>query len=231
MGILKNISTLISRIGSVIKHDPVNNCTLYKERGCVFVDGPFCDFPYCSMNKEFKECNVIVYSHADFGKFCESLNLNDDNVTESRYAFISIIGSKDVINDYLCEPDTKHYFNCNHSNVLNLCFDDVSEDFTFSFKSGTDGSGEKKEIHFYAMTDVDADRCVDFIEKNIGKTFIVHCWAGVSRSQAIFRFITDCYEKYKNCKGNLDNPCLTPNQDVVRKLKRAFYRRIGTYVE
>jgi len=37
------------------KHnDPVKHCTLYKELGCSFVDDPYCDFPECSMYKEYE---------------------------------------------------------------------------------------------------------------------------------------------------------------------------------
>lgn len=35
------------------KHDPVYACRLYDEIGCSHVDGPLCDFPKCSMLKEY----------------------------------------------------------------------------------------------------------------------------------------------------------------------------------
>ena len=84
------------------KRDPTKECALYKEQDCVFVDSPFCDFPYCSMNKEFNEPNILVYSQKEFDRFCDKLGLNDENVEKNkRYAFISIIGTKNVIDDYL----------------------------------------------------------------------------------------------------------------------------------
>lgn len=33
--------------------DPVKNCGFYKSLGCSHVDGPLCDFPRCSMFKEW----------------------------------------------------------------------------------------------------------------------------------------------------------------------------------
>ena len=162
--------------------------------------------------------NVIVYSHSDFDKFCVNNNITDANVEmNSDYAFISIIGTKQVIEDYLGEHGTCHYFNENHSNVLNLDFDDVGKDRDFN------------NISFKTISEEQARECVDFIESNLSKTFVIHCRAGKSRSQAFFRFIVDMYEEYKNCKGNLDNPCLTPNQEVIRKLKRVFYIKHNIY--
>lgn len=38
--------------------DPVKHCDLYKDKAagsCAHVDGPLCDFPGCSMLKEYRE--------------------------------------------------------------------------------------------------------------------------------------------------------------------------------
>ena len=35
--------------------DPVYSCDLYKEIGCSHVDGILCDYPKCSMLKEYKD--------------------------------------------------------------------------------------------------------------------------------------------------------------------------------
>lgn len=37
------------------KNDPLNNCTLFLEEGCAHIDGILCDFPNCSMNKDYIE--------------------------------------------------------------------------------------------------------------------------------------------------------------------------------
>lgn len=169
----------------------------------------------------------MIFSHIDFDRFCKSLHLNDDNIeTNQDYAFISIIGTPQVIDEYLGEYGTKHYFNANHNNVLNLDFDDVSKDRDFEYQTL---NGETKVIRVKAMSEEQAEQCLEFIENNIGKTFIIHCRAGVSRSQAFFRFITDFYEEYKDCEGNIENPCIAPNKDVVIKLKRAWYQKHGIF--
>ena len=172
--------------------------------------------------------NVIVFNHIDFDNFCAQQSLNDNNVENNNYAFISIIGTQEIIEDYLGEYDTKHHFNENHSNVLNLEFDDVSEDREFEYETL---DGKNKVLHAKAISEGQAKECVDFIENNVGKTFIIHCRAGRSRSQAFFRFITDFYEEYNDCEGNKDNPCHSPNIDVLAKLKRAFYTKHGIYKE
>ena len=173
--------------------------------------------------------NVIVFNHTDFDKYCNQQSLNDNNVeSNNNYAFISIIGTQEIIEDYLGECGTKHYFNENHSNVLNLEFDDVSEDREFEYETL---NGENKVLHAKAINEKQAKECVDFIENNVGKTFIIHCRAGFSRSQAFFRFITSMFEEYKNCEGNKDNPCHSPNIDVLAKLKRVFYTKHCIYKE
>lgn len=156
---------------------------------------------------------VIVMSHKEFDEFCKSNGWNDKNVANiSNIAFISIIGTKECLKHYLKEEDTQHYFKKNHNNVLNLEFDDLSNDLNW------------KGHIFKAMTDKQAEKCVKFIEKNQDKTIYVHCRAGVSRSQAFFRFIIDFYDGYYEDCGRKDNPCLSPNAHVVTLLKRAYYK-------
>lgn len=45
--------------------DPLKSCTLYKEDGCVHVDGLVCDFPKCVMNKEYCEMKDKQYINQD----------------------------------------------------------------------------------------------------------------------------------------------------------------------
>ena len=71
----------------------------------------------------------------------------------------------------------------NHINVLNLEFDDVTEDTEFN--------GHLLK----AMTEEQAQKCVDFIENNIGKHIYIHCRAGISRSGAIAKFIVEFYNE------------------------------------
>lgn len=166
---------------------------------------------------------ISVYSHNDFDTKMYRMGLDTFNVEqETDKAFISIIGTPQCIEHYLHSNDT-HYFN-NANNVLNLEFDDIDED----------------ELHwkdqiFYGITSEQARQCVEFIEKNIGKNFYLHCKAGRSRSMGICRYILDMYGKEygydetKSCRK--DNPCSTPNMRVVTILKREYYRMKGYNVE
>lgn len=166
-------------------------------------------------------CKVLVYSHKEFNDICKKNGWNDNNVdSRNDIAFISIIGSANCLKYYL-EEDASHWFASNHNNVLNLEFDDISGDNKVVWKGH----------EMIPISENDAEKCVNFIENNIGRTFIIHCRAGKSRSQAFFRFITDFYKDiYKSDCGRKTNPCLTPNEFVLRLLKRAFYKKHNLFV-
>lgn len=205
--------------------DPVRDCHLYNEQGCSHVDGLLCDFPECSMEHKYiiSKPDVNVKSQCDFDLECEAAGINDSNVENIKdTAFISIIGTPEILESYLNEPNTEHWFKEEHSNVLNLEFDDVSKDRTFEYENGY---GEKITIHAFAMSKEQAKKCVDFIENNLGKNFKIHCRAGVSRSAAVGEFITQMYEQYQHIKlmG-------TPNSGVLADLKNEFYRRNNMFV-
>ena len=74
---------------------------------------------------------------------------------------------------------------------------------------------------------------VKFIEKHKGKNFYISCRAGKSRSQAVARYILDMYgEEYgynekESCRK--ENPCKTPNINVLTKLKRTYYKKFNIY--
>lgn len=103
--------------------------------------------------------------------------------------------------------------------VLNLNFDDITDVVKEKDKDGND-------VIYKTITQEQADEIIDFIEKNLNKHTIVHCRAGKSRSQGVYRAIMDCYEDYYGeCVYNNINPCITPNMEVVRKVKRAYYQK------
>ncbi len=35
------------------KNDPARKCKFYRDKGCVFVNGPFCDMPNCDTNNNY----------------------------------------------------------------------------------------------------------------------------------------------------------------------------------
>ena len=160
---------------------------------------------------------IKIFSQEAFDEYCVNNGINDDNVEKlDNKAFISIIGTKDIVEKYLEEPDTKHYFKENHNNVLNLEFDDVSEDVEF------------RGIKALAITSEQCDELVDFIDSNVGKDFYIHCRAGISRSRAVGRFIRECHPyEYWEVQDFFD----TANIGVLRGLKRAFYKKNNIYNE
>ena len=152
---------------------------------------------------------IHVLSQFVFDDRMRNLNLNDDNVENTDMAFISIIGTPECLKYYLEEEDTKHYFK-EHPNVINLDFDDISEDEI-----------EWKGHIFKGLSMEQAEKLFDFIEKNIDKTFYIHCRAGYSRSQGVGHFINDFY------KDEFESKSLLPhcNEDVYRKLSKCYYKK------
>lgn len=153
---------------------------------------------------------VEAYPHKVFDTICRENGWVDTNVEKlDNIAFISIIGTKDVLDHYLKE-DGEHWFKEKHPNVLNLEFDDVKEDI------------EWEGYKAYAITDEQAKQIVEFIEKNLGKQFYIHCRAGVSRSGAIREFIHHNYEYYKDSEGGEH---VRPNSTVLAKLNHILWER------
>jgi predicted protein tyrosine phosphatase len=147
---------------------------------------------------------VLVFNHKNFDAYCEQEGYNDNNVeTFNDLAFISICGS--------LEDDGTHYFKENHSNVLNVRFDDVTDDLVIG------------GVTLYkTITYEQAKVIFDFIEENIERTFIIHCLAGISRSQAVAKFILNNYEMYSYGRVNKDNPPINHNPTVLRLLNNIF---------
>lgn len=123
-------------------------------------------------------------------------------------AIISIAGTPEIQETYLHDKED-HWFE-EGENVLNLNFDDVSED-VFDYNG----------FRFYGISMADARRSVEFIRVNIDKDIYVNCRAGKSRSQAFVRFVLDCFSD-RESEINPENPPETPNIDVLGKLKRIY---------
>lgn len=158
-----------------------------------------------------KLLHLGCYSHQEFDDLCETNGWNDECCPEG-IAFISIIGTQEC-QDYYIEEKEFHWFKQPHPNVLNLEFDDISEDVI-----------TWEGHNFYGLSMEDGKRIVDFIMGNLGKPFYIHCRAGRSRSQGIVRFILDTFPEYGYTVRS-DNPPETPNIDVLCKLKRIYRYR------
>ena len=94
---------------------------------------------------------INVLSHKAFDNTMRDFNINDTNVdNKTDLAFISIIGTEECLKYYLHEEDTKHYFNNEHTNVLNLDFDDIK----YSQYSGPLDSPESEPIEYDLMKEL-----------------------------------------------------------------------------
>ena len=163
------------------------------------------------------ELKIEVLSHYLFEEKCKEDGLNDENVEDKKdKAFIDIIGTEECRKYYLME-EMQHYFN-NFSNVLNLEFDDLSQDVEY------DGH------IFKAMTMEQAEKTVDFIEKMINDGVIyfrICCRAGYSRSRAVAEFIYRyCVEHHIEVEYTDRNDYSTfLNQGVLRRLNNAYWKK------
>ena len=94
---------------------------------------------------------IHVLSKDAFDDKMVELGLDDSNVENyPNSLFVSIIGTNDSLDEYLHEEDTKHYFQANHTNVINLDFDDVDE------------NTEYKGVNFKAMPTSQSDKLAKF---------------------------------------------------------------------
>ena len=138
---------------------------------------------------------AYVFSKRLFDKHMADNGITDSNIPQ--FAAVVSIG----------EPNkSDHYFK-EASNVLNIDFWDVN---------GYDVEGIK------GCTDEEAKIIYNFLIDNIGKTFYIHCHAGVSRSQAVAEFLRDCY--------GYEIERVVPygahsNTHLLTLLKRQYYKR------
>ena len=144
---------------------------------------------------------VKVLSKNAFDRFCLINGINDSSAESFKdFAFISIHNTND---------NYEYAFSKNHSNVLNLTFDDVEEDISEKF--------------VFAMTSEQARKLFDFIVENSHKSkFVIHCTAGISRSGAVGTFIAHCFALDMKA-FNLANPHILPNSHVLKMLNSILW--------
>ena len=148
---------------------------------------------------------IYVYPQSEFDRRMRMMGLDDTNVENAKgKLFISIIGTKECLEHYLHEPNTKHYFETNHKNVLNL---------GHTFK---------------VLSNEQAAKVVDFLDNNFEdgpKDVYVHCKAGISRSQAIAAFVYDAYGALYGLQNDVTVDRANLNHGTLRTLKNAFYEK------
>jgi hypothetical protein len=155
---------------------------------------------------------IYILSQLSFSNVAKENNLTDDNVELFKEtAFISIINTNSY-NDMqsIYSRDNAHWFKENHSNVLNLEFDDVESDTVLE--------GDTK---YKAFSEEQARETIEFIDKNKYKTFFIHCLAGISRSGAVGRFLYDYYPWVDREWFDVNvKQKILPNQKVYIELKK-----------
>lgn len=155
---------------------------------------------------------IDVLSQRDFDDKMKEMGLDDSNVEQMNdSAFISIIGTKECLDNYLHEGATEHFFKSDHDNVINLDFDDVDSDC------------EHEGVHFSGISKEQAMRLVIFIDRASTlncKDVYVHCRAGISRSRAVAEYIARHYSMhYDGQERKLSYNHL--NHGVLRRLEWA----------
>ena len=137
--------------------------------------------------------------------------ITDNNVEEfDNLAFISIQNSRRYKqfdgDDFLSDAPT---FKQDHSNVLNIVFDDI------------DPKSKAGEPTLVLFDEDHARKIINFVHKNKGRNFFVHCTAGVCRSGAVASFINSLFD-YDYQTFIEDNPAIQPNQHVLKILANVF---------
>ena len=150
------------------------------------------------------QVRVLNQTHFDYILPKMRIYENDIN-THTDKAFISI--TNDI---------GKHYFTEDYDNVLNLEFDDATDEENIErVKNGLDELILFNENH--------AEKIISFIEKNKHvDTFFVHCLAGSSRSGAVGVFINDLYGDENYFEFLNSNPMIRPNYYILALLRRIY---------
>ena len=166
---------------------------------------------------------LMCYSWEGFGRELECKGWKDGNLPED-WVFVSI-------GEYEPCLEKPHILReCEQ--VINLNFDDICGYRMWDTLPNEEWTEEKKMFYsnVHGMSDEDAKRLFEFLEKHIGKNVMVHCSAGISRSQGVERYLLDMYQEYSKVSDtNLKNPCKFPNGHVVCLLKREYYKKYGFF--
>ena len=133
------------------------------------------------MKNESKSlANVFVLSELDFCTKMATQLLDDSNIEE--YKNVAIISITDP------HREGKQWFKNNHSNVLNLFFNDATPTQNYGYTQDYVDNGNEVVL----FDDDMAMKVLSFMFANSGKdTWYIHCMAGISRSGTVGKFIAD----------------------------------------
>lgn len=162
---------------------------------------------------------IHTLSAADFKHTMKNNDLYDCNIEHRTDLAVISIGNSfedDLAEDIFANGPSSHWFRYPHRNVLNLDFDDIA---------APDEWKNLSECSQYILFDENmAGQIADFVDANKNAAvWIVHCSAGVSRSGAVSKWLTDWLKaKYGIEANNVDGRYATPNHHVLRLLDRLF---------
>lgn len=122
-----------------------------------------------------------------------------------------------------------HYFTGSTTRILNIDFDDIDPNdscYEYCYKTADNGYVIYNNYILKHISDSQSKEIVDFILNNKGKNFWIHCYAGISRSKAIVKFIADNIDGYSlsDCPQWLNYN--TPNIYVLNKLTEEYKKII-----
>ena len=162
--------------------------------------------------------SINVLPHKKFDEWMADFQLDDSHPPMNDEAVISICCTPDIKHNYLeghkHETD-EHWFKQNHSNVLNIDFDDITCPVQKT-KYGT----------AYGITDEQADTIVRFINDHIETdNWYIHCRAGRCRSVAVGLFVAEFLKKHgQHLHFHTSRLITYQNLFVAQKLREAETR-------
>ena len=147
---------------------------------------------------------VKVYSKEAFDNACKRMHLNDNNVETEAYncAFVCVHNSSGM----------NPYFHSDHSNVLNLFFDDWTPEEVNKLS-------KKLQSELVLFNEDMSEQLKTFFERNKNaEVWHVHCVARVSRSGAVALWLAN--KLGLNVMSLVRRFGLDPNMYVLKLLRK-----------
>lgn len=184
-----------------------------------------------------EQLNVLCYSHEGFNDYMRdrewyyepgdgtaTISICSPNDDDPIHWFQEVPYGNNINLDFDDFDPSKYWINDKYDELQEkfMCNNDNESDWEVPYKNCNTGV-------LKAMSYMDASVIVSFIQQKLSegiRTFVIHCSAGISRSQGIVRFILDTYSDRYDIVTRPDNPCITPNVHVVRMLKRIYRNEV-----
>lgn len=165
----------------------------------------------------------MCYSYTMFCRKLQEEGWNNGNLPND-WVFVSICDSKPRKNEP--HPLEERW------NVMNLDFDDIGGYRAWEAITDFKWTDVEKELYkdIYGMSEEQGKFLFEFLDHFVGKNVMVHCSAGLSRSQGVVRFLLDMYpDVYTDKDTNPMNPCMVPNLYVTALLKVEWRKKYGGF--